>query len=59
MREGRYEDAARLNYEVIAGINQRIDEVNANPAQMPAEYPALGRSPIDWHLNDSVSILSA
>src|SRR5437660_1221093 len=26
----------------IAGINQRIDEVNANPLEMPAEYPALG-----------------
>src|SRR3954454_20328258 len=29
-----------LNY--IAGINKRIDEVNTNPAEMPAEYPALG-----------------
>jgi acyl-homoserine lactone acylase PvdQ len=28
--------------DYIAGINKRIDEVNANPLQMPAEYPALG-----------------
>src|SRR5918912_4153466 len=29
-----------LNY--IAGINKRIDEVNLNKSQLPAEYPALG-----------------
>src|SRR5918912_3224822 len=26
----------------IAGINKRIDEVNLNKSQLPAEYPALG-----------------
>ena len=28
--------------DYIAGINKRIDEVNSNPTQMPAEYAALG-----------------
>jgi acyl-homoserine lactone acylase PvdQ len=28
--------------DYVAGINKRIDEVNANPLEMPAEYPALG-----------------
>ena len=28
--------------DYIAGINKRIDEVNLNKSQLPAEYPALG-----------------
>jgi acyl-homoserine lactone acylase PvdQ len=28
--------------DYVAGINKRIDEVNSNPLEMPAEYPALG-----------------
>jgi acyl-homoserine lactone acylase PvdQ len=43
-----------LNY--IAGINQRIDEVNANPNQMPAEYPALGARPERWTISDTVAM---
>jgi acyl-homoserine lactone acylase PvdQ len=43
-----------LNY--IAGINKRIDEVNTNPLQMPAEYPALGISQVRrWTPADTVA----
>src|SRR5919202_1122636 len=34
--------ARRDILDYIAGINKRIDEVNKNPTEMPAEYPALG-----------------
>ncbi|MEA2375452.1 MAG: hypothetical protein QOD53_1915 [Thermoleophilaceae bacterium] len=40
----------------IAGINQRIDEVNADPTQMPAEYPALGTTPARWTVSDTASV---
>ena len=40
----------------IDGINQRIDEVNADPSQMPAEYPALGARPERWTVSDSVAM---
>ncbi|HEX8052808.1 MAG TPA: penicillin acylase family protein [Thermoleophilaceae bacterium] len=43
-----------LNY--VAGINKRIDEVNADPTQMPAEYPALGARPEPWTVADSVAM---
>ena len=40
----------------IDGINARIDEVNADPAQLPAEYPALGARPERWTVSDSVAM---
>ncbi|HEX8074684.1 MAG TPA: penicillin acylase family protein [Thermoleophilaceae bacterium] len=39
----------------VDGINQRIDEVNADPAQLPAEYAALGTKPERWTVSDSVA----
>src|SRR5918998_648868 len=40
----------------IDGINRRIDEVNADPNQMPAEYPALGARPERWTVADTVAM---
>ena len=40
----------------IDGINRRIDEVNADPSQMPAEYPALGARPERWTVSDTVAM---
>ena len=42
--------------EYIAGINARIDEVNSNPALMPAEYPALGVTPKPWTISDTAAM---
>ncbi|MEA2475326.1 MAG: hypothetical protein QOE06_3241 [Thermoleophilaceae bacterium] len=39
----------------IAGINKRIDEVNLDPTQLPAEYPALGTKPEPWTVSDTVA----
>jgi acyl-homoserine lactone acylase PvdQ len=42
--------------DYIAGINQRIDEVNGNPLEMPAEYPALGHSQVErWTPADTAA----
>lgn len=38
----------------IAGINARIDEVVADPAQLPLEYRILGIAPLKWELYDLV-----
>jgi acyl-homoserine lactone acylase PvdQ len=43
-----------LNY--IDGINRRIDEVNADPTKMPAEYQALGARPERWTVADSAAM---
>ncbi len=40
----------------VDGINERIREVNADPAQLPAEYPALGARPEPWTVSDSVAM---
>jgi hypothetical protein len=40
----------------IDGINKRIDEVNSNPTQLPAEYPALGTKPARWAISDTVAV---
>ena len=39
----------------VDGINARIDEVNSNPALLPAEYPALGTRPAPWTVADSAA----
>jgi acyl-homoserine lactone acylase PvdQ len=39
----------------VDGINARIDQVNANPALLPAEYPALGTRPAPWTVADSAA----
>ncbi|MEA2469245.1 MAG: hypothetical protein QOE38_243 [Thermoleophilaceae bacterium] len=39
----------------VDGINKRIDEVNADPSQMPAEYPALGTTPAHWTVSDTAA----
>jgi hypothetical protein len=40
----------------IDGINRRIDEVNADPSKMPAEYQALGARPERWTVSDTVAM---
>ncbi len=42
--------------DYIAGINQRIDEVRADPTQMPAEYAALGAMPEPWTVSDTAAM---
>ena len=42
--------------DYIAGINQRIDDVNANPTLMPAEYAALGTTPAPWTTSDTAAL---
>ena len=38
----------------VAGVNARIDELAADPAQLPLEYGILGISPLRWNINDLV-----
>ncbi|HET6526348.1 penicillin acylase family protein [Sphingopyxis sp.] len=38
----------------VAGVNARIDELAADPAQLPLEYGILGISPLRWDVRDLV-----
>lgn len=38
----------------VAGVNARIDELAADPAQLPLEYGILGISPLRWEIADLV-----
>jgi acyl-homoserine lactone acylase PvdQ len=40
------------------GVNQYIDEAIADPAKLPAEYPALQQVPGPWKPEDAVAIAS-
>jgi acyl-homoserine lactone acylase PvdQ len=51
--EGQRAHADILAY--IDGINKRIDEVNADPTQLPAEYAALGTKPERWTVSDTAA----
>ncbi len=41
--------------DFVDGINARIDEDKLNPAEMPAEYAALGTTPAPWTVADSAA----
>ena len=52
-------EGARAHADILAyidGINQRIDEVRANPAEMPFEYAALGIVPEEWTVSDTAAM---
>lgn len=38
----------------VAGVNARIDELAADPAQLPFEYGILGIAPLRWDVRDLV-----
>jgi penicillin G amidase len=38
----------------VAGVNARIAELEADPAQLPLEYGILGIRPLRWDVNDMV-----
>ena len=38
----------------VAGVNARIAELEADPAQLPLEYGILGIKPLRWHIDDLV-----
>jgi len=38
----------------VAGVNARIEELSADPAQLPLEYGILGISPLRWEIADLV-----
>jgi penicillin G amidase len=38
----------------VAGVNARIDELAAEPSQLPLEYGILGISPLRWDVRDLV-----
>lgn len=38
----------------VAGVNARIDELAADPSQLPLEYGILGISPLRWDVRDLV-----
>ncbi len=38
----------------VAGVNARIEELAADPAQLPLEYGILGISPLRWEIADLV-----
>lgn len=40
----------------IDGINARIDEVNADPTKLPAEYAALNIRPEKWDVSDTAAM---
>src|SRR5438132_13773603 len=42
--------------DFVAGINARIQEDQANPAELPAEYPALQVTPQPWRETDVVAV---
>ncbi len=42
--------------QYVAGINAFIDLARADPARLPAEYPALGILPQPWTLADSAAV---
>jgi acyl-homoserine lactone acylase PvdQ len=51
-------DGQRAHDDILAyidGINARIQEVNNNPAELPAEYPALGTRPAAWTISDTAA----
>ena len=51
-------EGQRVHDDILAyvdGINARIDEVNSNPALLPAEYPALGTKPAKWTVADTAA----
>jgi acyl-homoserine lactone acylase PvdQ len=48
----------RVHDDILAyidGINKRIDEVNSDPTQLPAEYAALGTKPERWTVSDTAA----
>ena len=38
----------------VAGVNARIDEIMADPTQMPLEYGILRISPLRWNIDDLI-----
>ncbi|MEA2431954.1 MAG: hypothetical protein QOI19_2427, partial [Thermoleophilaceae bacterium] len=51
-------EGQRVHDDILAyidGINARIDEVNQNPTEMPAEYAALGTKPARWTVSDTAA----
>jgi acyl-homoserine lactone acylase PvdQ len=44
--------------DYVAGINKYVDEVQANPAELPAEYPALSQTLEDWQGTDVIATAS-
>ena len=40
----------------VAGVNARIDELAADPAELPLEYGILGISPLRWDVRDLVRV---
>ncbi|MDO9370637.1 MAG: penicillin acylase family protein [Sphingopyxis sp.] len=38
----------------VAGVNARLDELAADPAQLPLEYGRVGISPLRWDIRDLV-----
>ena len=43
----------------VAGINARIDELEADPSQLPLEYGVLGITPLRWDVRDLVRMKPA
>lgn len=63
-RQAKYDRyPARLKRMVgayVDGINKRISEVRANPAQLPQEYTTLGLGlPAPWQVTDTIAIADA
>jgi len=47
-------DVLACAHAYVAGINARIEEVNADTALLPLEYGILGVSPLKWAIRDLV-----
>lgn len=47
-------DVLECAHGYVAGVNARIDELAADPAQLPLEYGILGISPLRWNIRDLV-----
>ncbi|HEV2999280.1 MAG TPA: penicillin acylase family protein [Solirubrobacteraceae bacterium] len=42
----------------VDGVNAYIAEARRDPSKMPGEYAAIGRTPADWKLTDTVAVAS-
>ena len=46
-----------MYHAYVDGVNDYIDEANANPSKMPQEYVTFGLGPVGpWHVTDSLAI---
>jgi penicillin G amidase len=51
-------DTKRITSAFVAGVNAYVEQVKANPAQLPMEFKLLGYQPATWQAEDVLRIRS-